>query len=89
MIHLRGEDAPYVLKVPSFVEVKIILRVRHTPHTLGKMYPFIFVNHAKHGHVNNLFHIYQKSNALHALHKYLSSHKVFFFSHHIINPLNA
>ncbi len=53
MIHLRGEEAPYVLKVPSFVEEKIILRVRHTPHTLEKLYPYIFVNHAKHGHVNN------------------------------------
>jgi hypothetical protein len=62
MIHLRGEEAPYVLKVPSFVEVEIILRVRHTPHTLEKLYPYIFVNHAKHGHVNNLFHMYQKSN---------------------------
>jgi hypothetical protein len=90
MIHLRGEKAPYVLKVPSFVEVEIILRVRHTPRTLEKIVPiYIFVNHAKHGHVNNLFHIYQKSNALHVLHKYLSSHTVLFFSHHIINPLNA
>jgi hypothetical protein len=79
MIHLRGEEAPYVLKVPPFVEVEIILRVRHTPHTLEKLCPYIFVNHAKHGHVNNLFHIYQKCNALHVLHKYLSSHKVFFF----------
>lgn len=43
IIHLRGEEASYVLKVPSFVEVKIILRVRHTPHTLEKFNQFIYI----------------------------------------------